>query len=1302
MPKSLHSMKINLSIMKTKKVHNGQYLLVLIFMLFIEFNPIYSNTQSPHPWSANWIWSSEQGPNNRWLDFRKKFTLTSKPTSAITRIAAENKYWLFINGSLIVRDGGLDIHPNFKNTYYDSIDIAPYLIAGDNVISALVWHKGGHEGYTQIALANGGFLFDSELTGTSISSILSDNTWKIRVDSAFNRCAFSYKYGIGGSIKFDNATFGGDPIPGSSKFGFYRKAGSSKPFTMCANQNQTFTLPTGTWDVAYGSQENQLMPGSDYKWLAWPVSYDARNEKSGWLALDYDDTSWGNAVNKGIPPVAPWNNMVYRTIPFWKDYGLTPYQNQSSLPSSINTNTTITGVLGINIQGTPYLKVNAPAGVNIRMVLNDFYYQDYITKGGEQEFDCYQWQNSSSHNVKYIFTNVTGTVQILSLQFRQIGYNSEVLGSFSSNDENLNTLWNKCKNTSLVCMRDYFVDCPDRERSQWSGDVSEQILYSFYLYDEAGQLLIKKWYRELMNTQQPDGQLWTTAPGKNCTLPDQNMAAVAMLWDYYLYTGDKNLLTEIYPQTKKFIQKCASTGNNDGMLILGNGGGPTNIWNWIDWGNNMDVQVGSANTVCNALYLVLLNNMINIADTLGKADDKTYYQSLQTKVKNNFNNYFWNGNAYVFFNKDGLKSPIIDDRSNAWAVLAGMVDDTKKQNVLDILKTKYNAGPYQEMYIEMAMFRLDPAETLKRMRSRYAAMITSWSSTLWEMFPADGGNNHAWTAGPLYHLSANYLGIQPTQPAYNEFAFLPRMCDLKQISGIVPSPHGNITASCNMNSDNNTFVQEITSPTNTITIIGVPKQVFSKSISIKEIKAGSTLIWQNGAVSGSVPGISFYQEDSEYIMFKAQPGNWVFSTVANEPANAGIRAIVSPGPTIGLINAEPIKVSVFNENKTAQNNIPISYSINNGSNVNDVIATIPAQSSVDFVFAQKADMSTEGLYKIAIKITPAGDTYAKDDTLSTSVSVVSDWALLCPGLGGKKITIANANDLNITTPFTLEAWVYPVVFKSNIWDGSVISKETDFSGYSLSIGGNGQGRFVINSGGSWFAAEAPAGSFKLNVWQHIAGVYDGSTINFYVNGVLLATSATGVPATSTGSLIIGETANSGWGDRSFNGGIDELKIWNKAFTLTELNDYKDYRRIGNEEGLIAYYRFNEGIDSPVVNDWTGKNHKGTFVNLDFHTSWMPGINLPLKSGAGITNIENNKTLIYPNPANDKIYLQFPEECNNLDIKIVDLAGNTIFSEKKLRIKKGQIKQIDSSNFPSGAYIVVINNIFRQKLVKISK
>ncbi|MHB9143423.1 MAG: alpha-L-rhamnosidase-related protein, partial [Paludibacter sp.] len=548
-------------------------------------------------WTANWIWTSDQGPNNTWVDFRKNVILNSKPATAITRIAAENKYWLYVNDVLVVNDGGLESRPNLNDTYYDEIDLAPYLKKGDNIICALVWHKGGREGYTQRFLPDGGFLFDSKIIGSSISTIDSDKTWKIKTDSTFIRGIYLYKYGVSGIIKFDNATFGGEPIKGVANVGYYRPSGSSSPFVKCANENDSFTLP-GICDVAYGVMDSQLKIMDDYKWVAYPVTYDARNEEHGWHQYDYNDSSWKNAVEKGVPPIAPWNKLVYRTIPFWKDYGLKSYNNQASLPTSINTNATITGDLGINIQGTPYLKLNAPAGVNIRIVLNDFYYQDYITKEGEQEFECYAWQNSSSHTVKYQFTNVTGPIQILDLKFRQTSYNTEIIGSFNSNDSALNTLWTKCKNTSFVCMRDYFYDCPNRERGQWWGDVSEQILYSFYLYDQSSVKLEQKAFRELMHTQKTDGSLYTTAPGKAFNLPDQNMAAVSMLWNYYRYSGDKELLEELYPYAKKFIQQCATTANNDGMLIMQPNQG-WNLWNWIDWGSNMDIQEGSANTVCN-------------------------------------------------------------------------------------------------------------------------------------------------------------------------------------------------------------------------------------------------------------------------------------------------------------------------------------------------------------------------------------------------------------------------------------------------------------------------------------------------------------------------------------------------------------------------------------------------------------------------------------------------------------------------------------------------------------------------------
>ena len=48
-----------------------------------------------------------------------------------------------------------------------------------------------------------------------------------------------------------------------------------------------------------------------------------------------------------------------------------------------------------------------------------------------------------------------------------------------------------CYNTLFVCARDNFMDCPDRERALWIGDVADQTSYLFYSMDDAGRKLLR-------------------------------------------------------------------------------------------------------------------------------------------------------------------------------------------------------------------------------------------------------------------------------------------------------------------------------------------------------------------------------------------------------------------------------------------------------------------------------------------------------------------------------------------------------------------------------------------------------------------------------------------------------------------------------------------------------------------------------------------------------------------------------------------------------------------------------------------
>ena len=79
-------------------------------------------------WDAQWIWDSEMPTTlpeagDVWMNFRKEVTLDKVPDSVIAKIAVESRYWLYINGEMVVFEGGLKRGPNREDSYYDKVDI---------------------------------------------------------------------------------------------------------------------------------------------------------------------------------------------------------------------------------------------------------------------------------------------------------------------------------------------------------------------------------------------------------------------------------------------------------------------------------------------------------------------------------------------------------------------------------------------------------------------------------------------------------------------------------------------------------------------------------------------------------------------------------------------------------------------------------------------------------------------------------------------------------------------------------------------------------------------------------------------------------------------------------------------------------------------------------------------------------------------------------------------------------------------------------------------------------------------------
>jgi len=145
-----------------------------------QINPELLNEQ----WPSRWI-SHPDGPQRDYgvFHFRKVFKLSTVPKDFVIHVSADNRYRLFVNGKAVSAGPA---RGDLYNWYYETINIAPYLIAGDNIIAAKVWNMGIHAPVAQVsnqtALVVQGDTKEASVVNTNSS-------WKVLRDAAYTPCS---------------------------------------------------------------------------------------------------------------------------------------------------------------------------------------------------------------------------------------------------------------------------------------------------------------------------------------------------------------------------------------------------------------------------------------------------------------------------------------------------------------------------------------------------------------------------------------------------------------------------------------------------------------------------------------------------------------------------------------------------------------------------------------------------------------------------------------------------------------------------------------------------------------------------------------------------------------------------------------------------------------------------------------------------------------------------------------------------------------------------------------------------------
>lgn len=727
-------------------------------------------------WNAYWIWLSTS-ESNSYVAFRKNFSLSAKPQTAVAQIAAVDKYYLWVNGTLVVSDGGSKRGPTPFDTFYEDVDLAPYLIAGDNVIAVLVNYF-GKSGNSLIDCGQGGFLFELDL---GQEHLISDASWKA--------CRLK-------EYKNDRLLRGAGPSLNTSIF-----------------------------------------------LSEWNSYYSAKDRVGDYMASSYNDSAWNNASIVGKVGYEPYNDTYKNETPLIHFEAIKEaVDSDNVIGKKLTSASTLHFALPYNMQFSPYFELESDTAdqlltfyTDTRVIAGSNSFTDYyLAKEGAQSYELYPWRSGSVLTIE-----APAGITFKKVGYRESYYASESKGRFASSDSSLDTLWEKAQRTLKICMRDNYMDCPERERSPYAGDGTNEIAETFYALDGNSYAMSKKTILTMLGWIKQDHVIQTRAPGTAGTkeIPMQNLAFMSAVYQYSLYSGEEESVRLFLPAAVNYLKLWGM--ESTGLVKSRPESADSTIWDWYDWGNFSDAYL-----LQNCWYYLAIDSLEKTSVLLGESSFDGTLSERKTSIKSAFVSSFKKEKGYA--SVEGS----YDDRANALAVVSGLAAKEDYPLVSSILHTVEQASPYMEKYVLEALALMGEEEYAKtRMLKRYGDMIMDTSTTLWELWvKADGTPNHGWTGGPLTIMSRYFAGIAPVGLGYSSYTIAP-VSFLDKIETTTVTPKGEIVFSLQKSGGTTTINLHTISAVGKLELplaLGSSLTVSGSSYTNEGVQAGRTILNLSG------------------------------------------------------------------------------------------------------------------------------------------------------------------------------------------------------------------------------------------------------------------------------------------------------------------------------------------------------------------------------------------------------------------------------------------------------------------------
>lgn len=622
-----------------------------------------------------------------------------------------------------------------------------------------------------------------------------------------------------------------------------------------------------SWRHAYGA-----ITGAD---LMEGQATDLREELLGRAEAGFDDASWSLVVESPqdfsrlrgspAPPVRAVERLAPRSVTKLKDdrYVVDLGQNINGWVQLKEL-----GAAGARLSLTHGEALDASGDVTVEHLRGiNFETQeplsagqlDVVVSAGRPE-DVFEPRHTT-HGFQFV--RVEGALESLDVEdVTGVVVHSDLrrTGWFQCSDERLNQLHEAAVWSFRDNACDVPTDCPQRERSGWTGDYQLFFPTAAFLFDVAG--FTTKWLHDLAADQWPDGRV------PNCTPDPSGPAAYEILslftgsagwgdaaaivpWLMHETYADRRILEEQYDSMVAWLgfarrlaaearfpeREAARPVPAEHEKYLWDTG-----FHWGEWlepGASLNLDAGplaalgqgDKGDVATAYFHLTARIVADVARLLARPDEAQRYAELAECVRTAWQK--------EFIGPDGALHP--DTQANHVRALAfGLVPEEHKaavvRRLVELIReagthlgTGFLATPYLlPVLADHGQVDLAYELLLQDSPPSWLAMIKRGATTIWEEWEgidADGvahaSLNHYSKGAAISFLHTHTGGLKALEPAYRRFAVAPVLGGgLTWAETVFESPHGRIESSWRL--DGGTFTLDVTVPGGATAVVTLP------------------------------------------------------------------------------------------------------------------------------------------------------------------------------------------------------------------------------------------------------------------------------------------------------------------------------------------------------------------------------------------------------------------------------------------------------------------------------------------------